>query len=697
MYWFLQAELEDCGEDDDILELQEKCQEAALEAKWSPLVCPRPPTFELSGTGRMLRMMSSASKRLLPLVGPSSVGNQPLEKEKEDLTKVTEIGDSGGESVAVADLENSLHLLNKTAPGTKVQQMTDALLKKFRELATREGGRVKSSQLVDEAKEISAGHARLTVQILSYFKKGNKEGATQNQVLVALEGVPESEEVTSEAGESFATTVEETDLDLTNHQPDNTLKGKFLKLVRKEKQVKQQQTLGDPRTELKETTNELRVPIVDPDETLSMKSEQTEEILTGESIDHPKVTWGLGSLKIMREPTAERGFLGKFLHRRSDSDAEKEKVNSVPEVTGKVDPEGSIVPTSMPASESTPVQCVDPPKDEKAGEGILSKWRNSIPFGSNSTSPENADSKNKGQKEEVEGSQAQEIGKEKEDDVSGSLAANNGGILRKFGFFKLNPRETGTSTGQPSIEVPESVEKDLLDNGDEKSPGPRKELLASSLLNPPSPARFFRKLIKEEEAVESERTKELLMENGVLFDPISPSASAQNELLKASPGGIKGGAVRLSSLVQSWRTSGVSRKTSPVLEFQNGPEQMEPLSLDPTSPVKNQKPAFHTKNMFHLVRGQGEGTGGEIGGWGRQLGAKVASGLKLSVSAFPNFKGPASQGKNGEENLEQNKVRVGNVVENNRAEGEREVDTDGQSEADKRLLQVEFSSLYPCH
>lgn len=178
VYWFLQAENEDIGDDEDIRNLQEICQTAAQEGDWAPLICPNPPTCMLSGRERMMRLVSSASKRLLPLSASGAV-NRPLHLSASTGNPgiVEESGSEvGNGSTAVLESEHSMKLLRKLMPGPKVQQMREAFFRKFtkEEGCDEEGGG--DRVVVAGSLELMGGieGPKLKENLFRYFRR--KEG-----------------------------------------------------------------------------------------------------------------------------------------------------------------------------------------------------------------------------------------------------------------------------------------------------------------------------------------------------------------------------------------------------------------------------------------------------------------------------------------------------------------------------------------
>eukprot|EP00897_Mesotaenium_endlicherianum_P006775 jgi/Mesen1/6125/ME000313S05253 len=136
VHWFLLAEAEDTDDEDEIVSLQQRCQDAAMHGDWPPLICPRPPKDALTGRARMLRLMSNASRRLLPLTAAATAAASAQTRQSlAPLVGQDEEGGGGG--VGQGEAEMSLKLLRKLMPGARMREVRGALLKRF----TRENER----------------------------------------------------------------------------------------------------------------------------------------------------------------------------------------------------------------------------------------------------------------------------------------------------------------------------------------------------------------------------------------------------------------------------------------------------------------------------------------------------------------------------------------------------------------------------
>ncbi|CAI7780758.1 unnamed protein product [Closterium sp. NIES-54] len=79
VYWFLSAELTDRPNDLSVATIQAKFYEAAMQGSVPSLRCPRPPRVSFFGRQNVFQLMSSASRRLLPLPSASSTSSHAVD------------------------------------------------------------------------------------------------------------------------------------------------------------------------------------------------------------------------------------------------------------------------------------------------------------------------------------------------------------------------------------------------------------------------------------------------------------------------------------------------------------------------------------------------------------------------------------------------------------------------------------------
>eukprot|EP00850_Spirogloea_muscicola_P013514 SM000092S24482 [mRNA] locus=s92:267129:274309:+ [translate_table: standard] len=147
VYWFLLAEAEDT-DDAEIRQLQERCQAAALNGSWPPLVAPQHPA-DSSGRNRVFRLLSS--RRIMPMASAPAASLATVEAAAS--------AEDGGakESSTVMDLESSLRLLKKLMPGPKMKEMREALTRKL--VRERGGGASDKVVVLDDLDEDLEGDA----------------------------------------------------------------------------------------------------------------------------------------------------------------------------------------------------------------------------------------------------------------------------------------------------------------------------------------------------------------------------------------------------------------------------------------------------------------------------------------------------------------------------------------------------------
>ncbi|EFJ26597.1 hypothetical protein SELMODRAFT_97324 [Selaginella moellendorffii] len=134
VHWFLLAEAEDLDDNEEIRRLQEKCQLASLAGDWPPLIKPQKAITSPSGKSRMFKLLSSSSRRILPLT------SSPIQKSAavaSATATAAAVSDDAPGSKASAGVkgsqeessESSYRVFKKLMPATKVRDV----LKKFRD------------------------------------------------------------------------------------------------------------------------------------------------------------------------------------------------------------------------------------------------------------------------------------------------------------------------------------------------------------------------------------------------------------------------------------------------------------------------------------------------------------------------------------------------------------------------------------
>ncbi|KAG6541010.1 hypothetical protein Mapa_017583 [Marchantia paleacea] len=139
VHWFLLAELEDVDDSVTIQKLQERCQTAALNGDWPPLIKPHKNTS--SPAGGKIRMFNKllSSRRLL------STSSPPHQKQSSSYTSPAPLDDGvrEGNKSSSDDTDSTLKVFKKLLPGPKVRE---AFLKKFREKEEEDGDRPKDAE-----------------------------------------------------------------------------------------------------------------------------------------------------------------------------------------------------------------------------------------------------------------------------------------------------------------------------------------------------------------------------------------------------------------------------------------------------------------------------------------------------------------------------------------------------------------------
>ncbi|KAL2621684.1 hypothetical protein R1flu_001889 [Riccia fluitans] len=139
VHWFLLAELEDVDDSATIQKVQERCQNAALNGDWPPLIKPHKSIISPSGKIRMFNKLLSS--RRLPLLTSSP----PHQKQSSSYAPSAPLdeGVRDGNKASSEDTDSTLKVFKKLLPGPKVR---DAFLKKFREKEDEDGDRPKDTE-----------------------------------------------------------------------------------------------------------------------------------------------------------------------------------------------------------------------------------------------------------------------------------------------------------------------------------------------------------------------------------------------------------------------------------------------------------------------------------------------------------------------------------------------------------------------
>lgn len=176
--WFLMAEAEDVDDSTDIVKLQEKCQIAAMNGDWPPLIRPQKNATSPCAKSRVFKALLS-SRRLLPMTS-----SPPTQRPPPPIPSPTAADEGFREAGRPLQEETDLSLkgLKKFIPTTKVR---NAFLKTFREKEEKEEKEDEEVIITDRpVKEIECD---------SFFKrlfkdKDEDEKGVRSEELVNSEG-----------------------------------------------------------------------------------------------------------------------------------------------------------------------------------------------------------------------------------------------------------------------------------------------------------------------------------------------------------------------------------------------------------------------------------------------------------------------------------------------------------------------------
>ncbi|XP_024378951.1 phosphatidylinositol 4-kinase beta 1 isoform X2 [Physcomitrium patens] len=134
VHWFLLAEADDAEDSTDILKVQEKCQDAALNGGWPPLIRPQKSVVSASTKGSRVFKAVLSSRRLLPISSSS-----PSQRTPPSLPTPIAADEGFRETTRGSgeETESSLKALKKFIP-TSTSKVRNVLLKPFRDKEEKE-------------------------------------------------------------------------------------------------------------------------------------------------------------------------------------------------------------------------------------------------------------------------------------------------------------------------------------------------------------------------------------------------------------------------------------------------------------------------------------------------------------------------------------------------------------------------------
>lgn len=166
VHWFLLAEADDAEDSSEILKVQEKCQEAALNGEWLPLIRPQKSSVISAGTksSRVFKAVLS-SRRLLPISS-----SPPSQRTPPSLPTPTAADEGFRERGSGEETESSIKALKALKNSTS--KVRNAFLKPFRDKEERE----------DKEDDEMIVHDRPVreVELDSIFRRSPKDTESEN-------------------------------------------------------------------------------------------------------------------------------------------------------------------------------------------------------------------------------------------------------------------------------------------------------------------------------------------------------------------------------------------------------------------------------------------------------------------------------------------------------------------------------------
>nr|PNR53857.1 hypothetical protein PHYPA_007532 [Physcomitrium patens] len=138
VHWFLLAEADGAEDNTHVLKVQEKCQEAALNGEWPPLIRPQKSVLSAGTKGSRVFKAVLSSRRLLPMTS-----SPPSQRTPPSLPTPTAADEGFRETTRSTGEESELSLkaLKKLIP-TSTSKVRNVLLKPFRDKEEKEDDEV---------------------------------------------------------------------------------------------------------------------------------------------------------------------------------------------------------------------------------------------------------------------------------------------------------------------------------------------------------------------------------------------------------------------------------------------------------------------------------------------------------------------------------------------------------------------------
>ncbi|KAG0571619.1 hypothetical protein KC19_VG027900 [Ceratodon purpureus] len=169
VHWFLLAEADDAEDNTYILKVQDKCQEAALNGEWAPLIRPQKNVVSASTKGSRVFKVVLSSRRLLPISS-----SPPSQRTPPSLPTSTAADEGFRETTRSSgeETELSLKALKKFIPNS-TSKVRNAFLKPFRDKEEKEDKEDKEDQEDDEV--IVYDRPVREIEVDSIFRRAPKE------------------------------------------------------------------------------------------------------------------------------------------------------------------------------------------------------------------------------------------------------------------------------------------------------------------------------------------------------------------------------------------------------------------------------------------------------------------------------------------------------------------------------------------
>lgn len=174
VHWFLLAEADDAEDNSaDILKVQEKCQEAALNGEWSPLIRPQKSVMSAGTKGSRVFKAVLSSRRLLPISS-----SPPSQRTPPTLPTPTAADEGFRETIRSSGEETESSLKALKALKNSTSKVRNAFLKPFRDKEEKEEKEEKEDKEDDEV--IVHDRPVREIELDSIFRRPPKETESEN-------------------------------------------------------------------------------------------------------------------------------------------------------------------------------------------------------------------------------------------------------------------------------------------------------------------------------------------------------------------------------------------------------------------------------------------------------------------------------------------------------------------------------------